>query len=185
MNVNNYECPKCHNVFPLANKMMHDLRCTENNPIPLNQSRLVGINSNNLKNENKKTEPIQHRPQPKITAKRKIDSHINPLNIKESIMEIPETFNCWLCGQTLPEKEKEDHMLCHQMQEENDNFKKKQKNQKNKNQNQNPQHYQKPHKGQNNKFHVNNKGLHNSKDHLKGHHNNKGHYKLIMLIIII
>ena len=128
MNVNNYECPKC----------------TENNPIPLNQSRLVGINSNNLKNENKKAEPIQHRPQPKITAKRKIDSHINPLNIKESIMEIPETFNCWLCGQTLPEKEKEDHMLCHQMQEENDNFKKKQKNQKNKNQNQNPQHYQKP-----------------------------------------
>ena len=91
---------------------------------------MVGINSNNLKNENKKTEPIQHRPQPKITAKRKIDSHINPLNIKESIMEIPETFNCWLCGQTLPEKEKEDHMLCHQMQEENDNFKKKQKNKK-------------------------------------------------------
>ena len=67
------------------------------------------------------------------------------------------------------------------MQEENDNFKKKQKNQKN----QNPQHYQKPHKGQNNKFHVNNKGLHNSKDHLKGHHNNKVHYNLIMLIILI
>lgn len=143
MNVNNYECPRCHNVFPLENKFLHDNRCTESNPVPLNQSRLVGINSN-LK-ENKNREPIQHRPQPKIATKRKIDSHINPLNVKESIMEIPQTFNCWLCGQTLPEKEKEDHMLCHKMQEENDNFQKNQKKIKNQQISQNqrpPQRFQ-------------------------------------------
>lgn len=131
MSENNYECPKCHNVFPMANKMLHDARCTESKPLPLNQSRLVGPNANKKENQNK--QPMQHRPQPKITAKRGPESHINPLSIKESVMEIPDKFNCWLCGQTLPEKEREDHMLCHQMEEENDNFRNKQKDEKNKN----------------------------------------------------
>ena len=124
MSENDYECPRCHNVFPSSNKFMHDIRCTDSKPLPLNQSRLVG---KDLNNDKQKREPMQHRPQPKITAKRKPDSHINPLNVKESVIEIPKTFNCWLCGGTFPEKEKTDHMLCHQMQEENDNLKKKQK----------------------------------------------------------
>lgn len=114
MTENNYECPKCHNIFPLANKFLHDNRCTESNPLPLNASRMVGINDQKKDNR----QPMQHRPQPKITAKRKPDSHINPLNIKESIVPIPETFSCWLCGNTLPECEREDHMLSHKLQEE-------------------------------------------------------------------
>ena len=130
MSENNYECPKCHNVFPIANKMLHDARCTESKPVPLNQSRLVGPTN---KKDNQNRQPMQHRPQPKITAKRAPDSHINPLNVKESVLNIPNSFNCWLCGQTLPEKEREDHMLCHQMEEENENFRKKGKEEKNKN----------------------------------------------------
>ena len=131
MNENNYECPKCHNVFPLSNKMMHDIRCTESNPLPLNASRAIGININKKDNNNK--EPIPHRPQPKITSKRRPDSHIKPLDIKESVLEVPETFNCWLCGQTLPEKEREDHMLCHQMEEENEKIRKKQREEQKRN----------------------------------------------------
>ena len=131
MNENNYECPKCHNVFPLANKMMHDFRCTESSPLPLNASRAIGININKKDNNNK--EPIPHRPQPKITSKRRPDSHIKPLDIKESVLEVPETFNCWLCGQTLPEKEREDHMLCHQMEEENEKIRKKQREEQKRN----------------------------------------------------
>ena len=131
MSENNYECPKCHNVFPIGNKMLHDARCTESKPLPLNQSRLVGPNANKKENENR--QPMQHRPQPKITAKRGPESHINPLSVKESVMQVPESFNCWLCGQTLPEKERDDHMLCHQMEEENENYRKKQKEEKSKN----------------------------------------------------
>lgn len=131
MNENNYECPKCHNVFPLANKIMHDSFCTEKSPVPLNKSRLVG--KNNDKRDNKNKEPIQHRPQPKITTKRRPDSHINPLNVKESVMEVPKTFNCWLCGNTIPEKEREEHMELHQMEEENENFKKQKIEEKKKN----------------------------------------------------
>ena len=130
MSENDYECPKCHNIFPKSNKFMHDIRCTEKNPVPLNASRLCYLNDNKKDNNNKK-QTTQHLPQPKITSKRKPDSHINPLNMKESVLEIPETFNCWLCGATLPEKEREDHMLCHQMEEENEKSKKRQGNQQN------------------------------------------------------
>ena len=138
MSENNYECPKCHNVFPISNKFMHDIRCTENNPLPLNASRMADINKNGNKKDNKNSKQNQHIPQPKITSKRRPDSHINPFNAKESILEVPETFNCWLCGQTLPEKEREDHMLCHKMQEESEKYK-EQGNHKN-NQNQRPIH---------------------------------------------
>ena len=139
MSENNYECPKCHNVFPISNKFMHDIRCTENNPLPLNASRMGDIKKSDNKKDNKNSKQNQHIPQPKITSKRRPDSHINPFNAKESILEVPETFNCWLCGQTLPEKEREDHMLCHKMQEEGEKYKKEQGSHKN-NQNQRPIH---------------------------------------------
>ena len=118
MNTNNYECPKCHNIFPAANKFLHDVRCTEDRPVPLNQSRIdfLGLN------ENQNRAPIQHRPQPIITRRNRNNNYINPLNLRESVIDIPNTFNCWLCGQTLPENEREDHLLCHQIQEENESF---------------------------------------------------------------
>jgi len=134
MSANNYECPKCHNVFPLANKMLHDARCTESKPLPLNASRLVG--QNQPKKENK---PLQHRPQPKITAKRKPDSHINPLNVKESVMQVPETFTCWLCGETVKESDRDEHMELHEIEEKNTDFKNKIKEDKKKSESEKPQ----------------------------------------------
>ena len=119
MSDNNYECPKCHNIFPVSNRILHDARCTESNPVPLNKSRLEGKNENKKNNEYKPN--IQHRPQPKITAQKRPDSHINPLNVKESVIEIPINFNCWLCEQVIPEKEREEHLQFHKMQEENEN----------------------------------------------------------------
>ena len=115
MNVNNYECPKCHNVFPESNKFLHDQRCTESKPVPLNQSRIVKKQEEN----NKKKEPIKHISQPNYQANKNIQNN-NQKQAKEGEKE----FTCWLCGNTLKEKEKADHMLCHQMQEENDSFKK-------------------------------------------------------------
>ena len=37
---NDYECPRCHNVFPSSNKIMHDVRCTEQNPLPNNKNNI-------------------------------------------------------------------------------------------------------------------------------------------------
>ena len=137
--------------------------------LPLNASRLVGINDNK-KNDN---QPIQHRPQPKITAQRRPDSHINPVDIKESIVPIPETFLCWLCGQTLPEKEREDHMLCHKMQEEVDNY----KNDIEKNNQQRPSERPNHNQPRSNQNQQSNKGL--LKDLLKI---NKGYFKDLIKI---
>ena len=40
-----YKCPKCHNTLLVSNKMLHDLRCTEDNPATyenvLRQSRII------------------------------------------------------------------------------------------------------------------------------------------------
>ena len=43
-----YNCPKCHNTLLVSNKMLHDLRCTEDNPATyenvLRQSRIIDYN---------------------------------------------------------------------------------------------------------------------------------------------
>ena len=130
MNVNNYECPKCHNIFPESNKFLHDQRCSISKPVPLNQSRIAFVKSQ--EENNRKKEPVKHISQPNYQANKNIRS-----NAQNQIKEDEKEFTCWLCGNTLKEKEKADHMLCHQMQEENDAFKKN--NQKVDNSNKNDQ----------------------------------------------
>ena len=120
MNVNNYECPNCHNVFPESNKFLHEQRCTSSKPVPLNQSRVAFIKSQEEKN--KKKEPVKHISQPNYQANKNI-----LLKEQNQTQEEDNEFTCWLCGNTLKEKEKADHMLCHQMQVENDEFKKNNK----------------------------------------------------------
>ena len=117
MDVNNYECPNCHNVFPESNKFLHEQRCTASKPVPLNQSRVAF--SKNQEEKNKKKEPIKHISQPNYQANK--NTQIKEQN---QTKEEDKEFTCWLCGNTLKEKEKADHMLCHQMQEENEEFKK-------------------------------------------------------------
>ena len=120
MSVNNYECPKCHNIFPESNKFLHDQRCTLSNPVPLNQSRINFIKE---QEKNKKKEQVKHIEQPNYQANRdRTNNNIN--NNRRPVKEDEKEFTCWLCGITLKEKEKIDHMLCHQMQEENEAFKK-------------------------------------------------------------
>ena len=120
MNVNNYECQNCHNVFPESNKFLHEQRCTSSKPVPLNQSRVAFIKSQEEKN--KKKEPVKHISQPNYQANKNIQ-----LKEQSQTQEEDNEFTCWLCGNTLKEKEKADHMLCHQMQVENDEFKKNNK----------------------------------------------------------
>jgi hypothetical protein len=213
MSVNNYECPKCHNIFPELNKFLHDIHCTETNPFPINQSRIVfleeninqnnqnnnsnqnNLNNHNYGNRNNLINPFQnnlnnliqnninsdnennlnynnqnninnriqnninidnenninynnqnninnciqnninfddennlnhnqnlpHRPQPRLGLRNEPINHRDIFyNIRESIMKIPQTFDCWLCGQTLPLSQKIDHMICHLMQNENE-----------------------------------------------------------------
>ena len=48
-----YECPRCKNIFPIYNKILHDIRCTEENPLPLSINRVKELikNTNNQKED--------------------------------------------------------------------------------------------------------------------------------------
>ena len=121
MSVNNYECPRCHNVFPEMNKFLHDQYCTVSKPVPLNQSRVAFLNE---QSKAKKKEEVKHISRPNYKTNNR-DFNINNNNKhQQQINEGNKDFTCWLCGATLKESEKLDHMLCHQMQEEVDEFKK-------------------------------------------------------------
>ena len=106
---NDYECPRCHNIFPLQNKIMHDARCTEQNPLPLDESR-KNINGQEIKEENK----IPEEKKEEINIPKK---EINEIK-KPPSGEFPEIFECNICHQIFPESERNDHMLCHNLEKE-------------------------------------------------------------------
>ena len=49
----NYKCPRCHNEFPLSNKTLHDLKCTESNPLPFNNQNQFSYQNNRRNNNNR------------------------------------------------------------------------------------------------------------------------------------
>ena len=135
---NDYECPRCHNVFPSSNKTMHDIRCTEQNPLPLDQNKME------ISKENENKEEEKMIPGPKIFTNDGNDNNDNFINNnnnnfvnnnennfednnKNNLMEepplddFPEVFECDKCHELIYESEREDHMLCHQYQNEEDN----------------------------------------------------------------
>ena len=122
----NYECPKCHNIFPIQNKIMHDLRCTEESPMALDKSRQIQLNKSNDSTQNsniekkeikvsqeKPPEEIHQNPNPQPQR----DIQESKLKLAES-GEFPEIFVCDICGETLALSEKKDHMLCHNIEKE-------------------------------------------------------------------
>ena len=32
-----YQCPKCYNILPISNKILHDLKCTKDRPVQFSQ----------------------------------------------------------------------------------------------------------------------------------------------------
>ena len=93
--ISDYECSRCHNKFPESNKIMHDLRCTEENPLPNNENKI----------------PIpQNKPQ---------------LEEDEKIIKDSDVFECNICHMVMSVVEKNDHMLCHNLEKEEKNKQKK------------------------------------------------------------
>ena len=129
---NDYECPKCHNIFPSQNRFIHDARCTEENPMALDQSRQIqlGIKENPVQKEDNVNNDIQVEPKKPPEIKQIIKEPQNfekveqPIKQSSTSKEFPEIFLCEICGETLLESEKKDHMYCHnlerQQKEQND-----------------------------------------------------------------
>ena len=102
--INDYECPRCHNVFPSSNKIMHDAKCTKENPFPLDASREKELNQ-------KKEE---------IKSQEKKEQKDLPIK-KPPSGEFPEVFECEICHQIFTVKERDDHMYCHKLEKEEKN----------------------------------------------------------------
>ena len=128
--INDYECPRCHNRFPSQNIVMHDRMCTEENPMPLDKSRQLEIkesnnSNNNMQISNSNVNVSQEKP-PEEIKRSEISESIR--NVQESQLqrssqsgEFPNVFTCEICHEVLPESEKNDHMYCHDLQNEENN----------------------------------------------------------------
>ena len=108
---NDYECPNCHNIFPSSNKLLHEARCSAQNPLPLNKSRLNDLNEIQEKTENKN----------QIKPPEKNEEEKNELKKKISSGEFPDIFECPICKEIIMEKDREDHMYCHSIEKEEKN----------------------------------------------------------------
>ena len=144
--INDYECPRCHNIFPIYNRFKHDSRCTESNPLPLNKSRQIIVNNQNYSKKKSKDQYINDYECPRCHNIFPIYNRImhdsrctesNPLPLDKSRQIIVNNQNyikkiskdafeqkkeeniffCEICGNFLPESEKIDHKLCHRLEE--------------------------------------------------------------------
>ena len=128
---NDYECPRCHHVFPSSNKIMHDIRCTEQYAFPPNQTNMEITQQ---KEFNKEIIPeIKESENENDNLKNKDDLFDNNsnenlfndnYNKKDSnnnnlIRQFPnKTFLCENCNLTFLERDRNEHMLCHKLEEE-------------------------------------------------------------------
>ena len=94
-----YECPRCHNKFPSSNKILHDIRCTEENPLQ-------------NKEKEKEKENILEIPDniPQIEEKNENKNEEIPIS------DNCDYFECNICHMMLPELEINDHILCHDLE---------------------------------------------------------------------
>ena len=107
---------------------MHDARCTEENPMPLDKSRIAELNPQNDSNQNTQNTqnlPINEPEEPMQIEQNIPEAHvpqeninINPPIRKPPSGEFPDVFECEICHQLFMVKEKEDHMLCHNLEKE-------------------------------------------------------------------
>ncbi len=128
--INDYICPRCNNRFPSQNIVMHDRMCTEQNPMPLDKSRLLELNegnisNNNIQKSNSNLKVSQEQKPEEIKNSQNSMSipnlHMSQPKISSESGEFPEIFTCEICHEVLPESEKKDHMYCHDLQKEENN----------------------------------------------------------------
>ena len=121
MENDSYECPRCHNVFPAFNKIMHDARCTVENPMALDKSRIQNLEEN-PKEEKKEEKKVEVKEEKKFVEEKKEEIKPPQNQIRKPPSgEFPEVFECNICHQVLMESERKDHMFCHNLEKEENN----------------------------------------------------------------
>ena len=147
--MDNYTCPKCHHEIPTQNKVLHELRC--NGPIKeeskpqsqvsnnQNDQKIPYLNNQNMLNPNINLNQNMIKPNiPNLNQNiqnpnvHNINQNIQNPNVQNLINQNiiktekiePEPivlFTCDKCNQTMEMDLKEDHLLLHRLQAEEDN----------------------------------------------------------------
>ena len=116
---NDYECLKCLNTFPSQNKLLHDTRCSEENPMALDKNDQMKIkkqinqiqknyyNKNEIKNEKENSQQINNQNNSEFQEPLKSESN-----------DFNDNFICEICGKIFNESVKNDHMFCHKLENE-------------------------------------------------------------------
>jgi hypothetical protein len=109
---------------------MHETRCTEENPVPLNASRMVIPKEMDIKQDNQNNNQVNNENKqenkdviPQISHIEQNINNINNYDINElnNYEEIPKQFLCEICNKMIDEKDKADHILCHNLEKEQQN----------------------------------------------------------------
>ena len=128
--INDYTCPRCHNVFPSSNKMLHEIKCTEENPLPLNASRMIIPKEINIKQDEQNNNQVNNEnnqenkdviPQIPQFVQNSNSLNNNEMNEIYNFEEIPKQYLCEICNKMIDEKDKADHLLCHNLEKEQEN----------------------------------------------------------------
>ena len=120
---NDYECPKCHNKFPSANKILHDFRCTKENPLPLEENSQVQVDDQNNQNPIIKNSSNMEIEEKEENSPKKLQIKNEQFQIKSEIPQINELNNfedfyiCDICNIFIPNSSKMDHLYCHNLEQ--------------------------------------------------------------------
>lgn len=99
MQQNTFTCSKCHNNYPIQSKVMHELHCTKPSNVPHHQIP--------------PQRPVYH-PQHQININ--INAH---MPYQSQPQNFSQAQKCPKCGIEFPQNEMSDHLLVHQLDEEN------------------------------------------------------------------
>ena len=122
--INDYKCPRCQSRFPSKNIILHDRICTGQNPshlaIKLNK-RNKSINKIPQSNSNLKIR--KGNPPKKNNQNSESNSNLkeSTFNLFSQAGEFPDIYTCEICHQLMPESEKEGHMYCHELKNQENN----------------------------------------------------------------
>ena len=138
---NDYECPKCHNTFPSQNKILHNIRCSAENPMTLDKNDQIQINiikQENIEKENTEKENTEKENKQNSQIQTNYYYNINEIDYEEINSEqinnqnnseiqkplisesndLNDNFICEICGEIINDSIKNDHMLCHRLENE-------------------------------------------------------------------
>ena len=122
-----YKCQKCGNTLLKSNKMLHDLRCNPSINVISNNSinSIENGGKNNLNNNNNFASSLNNNNFNNSLNNNVNNNNIDPFLIYSNFIlgqDNNNDFLCDMCGLKMKLKDKADHLLCHQMNlNENDN----------------------------------------------------------------